>query len=108
MLKRLLLYIIFAAVIGTYTLNRVYERYLRPDALLFGKALQISEQWNKELRKSKEPCYVFAGGSEVRMNIEPQTMLEKQGVRAVNAGVRIGCGVRCNAQIALSFLRLYY
>ena len=104
MLKRLLFYLVLA-VLGTYALNKVYECFLRPDSLFFQKTIEISKKWSYELRKSHEPCYVFTGGSEVRMNIEPQTMLEKQGVRAINAGAQAGNGVRCNAQIALPFLR---
>lgn len=104
MLKRLLFYLVLA-LLGTYALNKVYECFLNPGSLFFSKTIEISKQWSDELRKSPEPCYVFTGGSEVRMNIEPQTMLEKQGVRAINAGVQAGNGVRCNAQIALPFLR---
>ncbi len=104
MLKRLLFYLVLA-LLGTYALNKVYECFLHPGSLFFSKTIEISKQWSDELRKSPEPCYVFTGGSEVRMNIEPQTMLEKHGVRAINAGVQAGNGVRCNTQIALPFLR---
>lgn len=105
MFNRLLLYILFTGILGTYTLNRLYEHFLRPDSLFFSQTIRTSEQWNKGLRKNSSPCYVFTGGSEVRMNIEPQAMLEKHGIQAVNAGVQAGCGVRCNTQIALPFLR---
>lgn len=104
MFKRLVFYILITSILGTYTLNRLYECFLRPDSLFFEQTIKTSKKWSHELRKSPDPCFVFTGGSEVRMCIEPQVMLEKQGVRAINAGVQAGCGVRCNAQIALPFL----
>ncbi len=103
-MKKLLSCIILSTILASIV-NRAYEHYLRPDSLFFSNCLEASKKWAYELRKKDEPCYVFAGGSEVRMSIEPSIMLDKYGVRAINAGVQAGNGIRGNAQTALSFLK---
>lgn len=102
MLKRYLS-CIFLAIISCYVWNTVYHKYLAPS--FFSDCINRTKEWNNELRQQSTPCYVLSGGSEVRMSIEAGTMYETHGVRAVNAGVTAGCGVRCNAQTALPFLR---
>lgn len=104
MLKKYLSFILTAVVLS-FCINRLYEYYLRPESLFFKDCLRASTKWNESLRQDAAPCYIFSGGSEVRMAIEPQVMLEKHGVKAVNVGLQAGNGVRCNTQIALSFLR---
>lgn len=104
MLKKYLLCLLLA-VIAAFALNATYEKYMKPDSLFFEKCIRATERWNHHLRKIQEPCYVFAGHSGVRMSIDTKTMLETHGVRAVNAGVQAGNGIRCNVQIALPFLQ---
>ena len=104
MLKRILTYLLLA-VLAAYLINWVYESTLNPGSLFFSKCIEQTHKWNQLLRTSPKPCYVFSGGSEVRMCIEPKTMLEKHSIRAVNAGVQVGNGVRCNAQSALPFVK---
>ena len=96
---------ILLAIVSCYIWNTLYCKYLEPGGLFFSACLESTRHWSSELRKQAAPCYVFSGGSEVRMGIETRTMHEKHGVRAINAGVQAGNGVRCNAQIALPFLQ---
>lgn len=103
MLKKYLIYLTLSLVISL-GINRLYEKTARPDALFFASCLEASRNWAEQLRKTNEPCYIFAGGSEVRMTIEPETMLREHNVRAVNAAGQAGNGARCNAQISLPFL----
>lgn len=104
MLKKILIYLIVSLLLSLL-INRFYEHHLRPDSLFFSDCLTASRQWETKVRKQGEPCYVFAGGSEVRMSIEPIAMLKEQGVRAINAATHAGNGIRCNIQIALDFLQ---
>lgn len=104
MLRKLLIYI-FTGLILSLIINLLYERYLRPDNLFFSRCLQQSGKWEKYIRAQGQPCYVFAGGSEVRMNIEPTTMWEQHRLPSINAGIQAGNTARANAQIALSLLR---
>ncbi len=104
MLKRIGIYIVFAILIASVA-NRMYARYVDPGALFFMECLRVTERWAAMLREDAQPCYVFSGGSEVRMSVDTQVMLEKHNVRAINAGVQAGNGARCNAHTALQFLR---
>lgn len=83
--------------------NAVFQKYIAPS--FFSDCLRVTQKWDDKLKQQSEPRYVISGGSEVRMSIEAASMYEKHGIRAVNAGVTAGCGVRCNAQTALPFLR---
>lgn len=104
MLKKVLIYLIASLLLSLF-LNRVYEHHFRPDSLFFSDCLSASRKWEKKVRNQGEPCYVFAGGSEVRMSIDPLSMLKEHGVRAINAATQAGNGTRCNIQIALDFLQ---
>ena len=103
MLKKYLLYAVFAIALA-FCANRIHERFFSVSGI-YHECLDTSKNWEQQLRKEQEPCYVFAGGSEVRMNIEPITMLQEHGLHVINAGVTAGHGIRCNAQVALSFLK---
>lgn len=104
MLKKLCILLILGVVIS-FVINRVYEVYMRPDSLFFQKCLQTTKEWEEEVRNESSACYVFSGGSEVRMNIEPLSMKEAHNIAAINAGTQAQNGVRCNAQLALDFIR---
>lgn len=104
MFKKLCI-ILIISIITAFAINRAYECYANPGSLFFGKCFQQTKLWENELRKTNAPCYIFAGGSEVRMTIEPQSMLQEHGIRAINTGSTAGNGIRCNAQIALDYIR---
>lgn len=104
MLKKYFLCIV-AALILAPLMNWGYELFLNPGNLFFNECIEITKAWEKEVRKQDEKCYIFVGGSEVRMGIEPTAMLEKHGIRAVNAGLQAANGLRCNTQMGLNFLQ---
>ena len=104
MLKKYLLYILIALILAPLV-NLGYEAILSPGNKFFSECIEVTGKWEKNIRKTGMPCYVFAGGSEVRMGIEPTVMLKEQGLPAINAGVQAGNGIRCNAQIGLKFLK---
>lgn len=104
MLKKFCIFILLG-LLTAFVVNRLYEVYLNHGNLYFAKCLEKSQQWADNLRRDDGPCFVFAGGSEVRMSIEPEIMLKDYGVRAINTGSTAGNGVRCNAQIALDFIK---
>ncbi len=104
MLKRTLIYI-FTGIILATILNLLYERYCRPDNLFFSACLKQSEKWEEHIRAKKQPCYVFAGASDVRMGIDPETMWNGQQISAINAGIQASNGLMCNVQSAIPFLQ---
>lgn len=104
MLKKYFLCII-TGIILAILFNLCFAFFISPGHRFFSDCLDRTKAWEKTVRKSNEPCYIFAGGSEVRMGIEPIAMLKEHGIRAINAGVQAGNGIRCNAQMGLDFLR---
>lgn len=104
-MKRLILFIFIGLVAGVlFTL--FYDGALDPGANYFARAAEKTDSWEAALRaESDEPCYVFAGGSEVRMCLDPQIMKDEYGVRVVNAGGMAGYGIRCNAVLGVHYLR---
>ena len=104
MLKRFILFILIGIILSA-TINLLYERYCRPDNLFFSDCLKQSEKWEEEIRATQLPCYVFAGASDVRMGIDPETMWSEHQLPAINAGVQAGNGLMCNVQSAIPFLQ---
>lgn len=104
MLKKYFYYIIVALLLAPL-INWGYEYFLNPGMIFFNECIDVSKEWEKKVRKADEKCYIFVGGSEVRMGIEPLAMLEAHGIRAVNAGLQAGNGLRCNTQMGLNFLQ---
>lgn len=104
-MKRLILFIFIGLVAGVlFTL--FYDGALDPGANYFDRAAEKTDSWEAALRaESDEPCYVFAGGSEVRMCLDPQIMKDEYGARVVNAGGMAGYGIRCNAVLGVHYLR---
>ncbi len=104
MLKKILAFLVLGLVVS-FCINRVYERYFRPENVFFSDCLQKTKEWEQVIRQKKTPCYVFAGGSEVRMGIDPEIVWEKCGLPVINAGVQAANGVRCNIQSALDYTK---
>ena len=104
-MKRLLLFIFIGLVAGVlFTL--FYDGTLDPGANYFSRAAEKTDSWEAALRaESDKPCYVFAGGSEVRMCVDPHIMKDEYGVRVINAGGMAGYGIRCNAVLGVDYLR---
>ncbi len=104
-MKRLLLSILLGLVAGGVFVQ-IYDGFVDPGANCFARAADKTDAWNEKLRReSAEPCFVFAGGSEVRMCLDPKLMKDEFGVRAINAGGAAGFGMRCNAILGVDYLR---
>ena len=104
-MKRLMLFILLGLIAGGL-FTFFYDGTLDPGANYFSRAAEKTDSWEASLRaESDAPCYVFAGGSEVRMCVDPQIMKEEFGVRVINAGGMAGYGVRCNAALGVDYLR---
>lgn len=85
--------------------SSLYDRYLNPEACFFARAAEASDQWAAQLRRSPEPCIIWAGGSEVRSGIDPQQLADSYGIRSVNAAGQAGFGFPANLSLALPYLR---
>lgn len=104
-MKRLILFII-AGILAGIGVSLVYDFYLSPDRLYFLKAAELSDEWAEKLRaESDEPCYVLAGGSEIRMCIDPGIIHKEHGVRLITAGGMAGFGLTCNVTHAFKYLK---
>lgn len=104
-MKRLLLFI-FLGLLAGLLFTQFYDCHLDPGANYFERAAQKSDAWHDALRReSSAPCFVFAGGSEVRMCLDPKLMKDEFGVRVINAGGMAGYGIRCNAALGVDYLR---
>lgn len=104
-MKRLLLFILLGLMAGVI-FTQIYDEFMDPGANCFARAAEKTDAWNEKLRcESAEPCFVFAGGSEVRMCLDPRLMKDEFGVRVINAGGAAGFGVRCNAVLGVDYLR---
>lgn len=104
-MKRLVTAIVLGIIIGLLC-TAVYDGALSPNDNYFAKAAEKSDAWAAELRRqSGAPCYVFSGGSETRMGIDPQVMLQEYGIRAINAGGTAGYGQACNTVLSLRYLQ---
>ncbi len=91
-----------AALLGI----QVFDLCLEPNNHFFRRAAQMSDAWEAQLRASSpEPCYIFEGGSEIRMGVDPELMMREYGVRAVNAGGAAFFGVHVNTRMALQYTR---
>lgn len=86
--------------------NYYYSYHLDISNKFYASAVAVSNEWANMLRsQSTSPCNIFTGGSEVRMGINPKIMLEKQGVRSINAAGNAGYGKKANALVALKYLQ---
>lgn len=104
-MKRLLLFILLGLIAGGL-FTFFYDSTLDPGANYFARAAEKTDSWEAALRaESGAPCYVFAGGSEVRMCLDPKIMKDEYGVRVLNAGGMAGYGIRCNAVLGVDYLR---
>lgn len=90
-MKKLLLHIFLGAAIGL-VLVQLFDHNLSPDINFFRTAAAQSDQWAAGLRESDAPCYIICGSSDVRMGVDPEIMLEEEGVRAINASLNAGYG----------------
>lgn len=104
MLKKYFLYILVAIILAPLA-NWGFEFFLSPGNNFFNECVEATKKWEENIRKKDTNCYVFAGGSEVRMGIEPMVMLTEHRIHAINAGLQAGNGIRCNAQMGLNFLK---
>lgn len=104
MLKKLFLLSLFGIIIS-FIINCVYVKYFHPESVFFSECIEKSKEWENHIRKKDEPCYIFAGGSEVRMSIDPEVMWNSHQIRAINAGIQAGNGILCNLQSAWPFLQ---
>lgn len=104
MLKKLFLLSLFGIIIS-FIINCVYVKYFHPESVFFSECIEKSKEWENHIRKKDEPCYIFAGGSEVRMSIDPEVMWSSHQIRAINAGIQASNGILCNLQSAWPFLQ---
>ncbi len=104
MLKKYIVYIVVGIIVSLF-LNRLYMAKAEPGSRFFSQCFEQTEIWERMIRQKSKNCFVFAGGSEVRMGIEPQTMWDTHGIPVINAGAQADNGVRCNVQAALRFLQ---
>lgn len=105
-MKKLLFCCFFGLIFGC-SFSIFFDRQLDPGYLFFGKADDETQRWLAKLRaESDAPCYIFTGGSQVRMgSIYPKVMYDEYGVRAVNAGANAGYGLAANIAIALEYAK---
>lgn len=104
MLKKYIVYIVVGIIVSIF-LNRLYMAKAEPGCLFFSQCFEQTENWERTIRQKSRNCFIFAGGSEVRMGIEPQTMWDTHGIPVINAGGQAANGIRCNVQAALRFLQ---
>jgi len=104
-MKRLLLYIL-AGVAVAVAFNLYFDRYVDPSANFFDEMARLSDRWEAQLRsESDAPCQIIAGGSEIRMGVDPAWLKERYGLRVVNSGNTASFGTRVNTLTALRYLR---
>lgn len=103
-MKKLVLFSILGLLLGGLW-GVYYSQYINLE--YWNAAANATDDWAKKLRKESDaPCYIFTGGSEVRMgSIYPKVMYEEFGVRAINAGANAGFGLAGNISIALSYAK---
>ncbi len=103
-MKKLSLILVLSLLLGIAA-SLAFHRYVDPSGVFFLRAAEISDEWAAELRKSDEPCYVFAGGSDTRTGIDPAVMLNELNLRAINTALAADYGLRCNIANAQTYLR---
>lgn len=104
-MKRLLLCIL-AGVAAAVAFNLYFDSHLDPNANFFDEMARLSDRWETQLRaESPAPCHVIAGGSEIRMGVDPAWLKERYGLRVVNSGNTASFGTRVNTLTALRYLR---
>lgn len=104
-MKRLLLCML-AGLVAALAGIQIFDLFLEPNSSFFERAAKVSDAWDARLRAaSSEPCYIIGGGSEIRMGVCPQRMLQEYGVRAVNAGGAAFFGLHVNTRMALEYAR---
>lgn len=103
-MKKLILFCFIGIILGSLWVV-YYDRHINLE--YWNAAANATDAWEKKLRsESDEPCYIFTGGSEVRMgSIYPKIMYDEFGVRAINAGGNAGFGLAANISIALGYAK---
>lgn len=103
-MKKLVAAVFVAFVIGVIW-NYLFIYYLLPDTRYWMRCAETSDRWAEALRKTPEPCYVFAGGSEMRTTVDPQQLMDEYGIRAINAAQQAGYSGIVNIEVATVYLR---
>ncbi len=103
-MKKLLLFCFIGFLLGSLWVV-YYDKHINLE--YWNTAANATDAWEKKLRnESDEPCYIFTGGSEVRMgSIYPKIMYDEFAVRAINAGANAGFGLAANISIALGYTK---
>lgn len=103
-MKKLILYSLLALSAAFCSVWGI-DRIINMEVEFFYKLTKVTAEWESQLRKGKFPCYIFAGGSEVRTTIDPAAMFRLHSINAVNAGNHAGFGPVCNAATAMVYIR---
>lgn len=105
-MKKLLL-CVFLGLAAAFLTTRLYDTCLDPQLAFFRRAAHVSDTWEARMRgeQGDKTCYIFAGGSDVRMSIDPAVLWEEYGLRTINAGNNANMGMHCNFSMALSYAR---
>lgn len=103
-MKKLVLFSFLGLLLGGLWVV-YYDQFINLE--YWNAAANATDVWEKKLRtESNAPCYIFTGGSEVRMgSIYPKVMYDEFGVRAINAGANAGFGRAGNISIALDYAK---
>lgn len=103
-MKRLLL-CVSAGIVSALTLVQLFRHFICPELLFYKKAATIVSLYEQELRKSKQSCYILAGGSETKTTLIPSIMREEADINVINSATAAGNGVAANITIGLQHLR---
>lgn len=103
-MKKLISLCLTAALLGLLW-NIAFNFFLNPSLRFWQRCAETSDAWEQQLRTSSEPCYIFGGGSETRIGIDPQILLDQYQVRAVNAAANAGNLPLGNAKLASCYLK---
>ena len=99
-----MLYVMVALFAGIATVWLI-DRKINYEVEFFYDISKVTDQWASSLREKGGRCYVVAGGSEIKTNIDPEKLETLYGINVINAGNHAGFGPVCNAATAFQYVR---
>jgi hypothetical protein len=95
------LLLLITAVV-TWSAGAVYSLKGNPEIRFFKAAAQIKQVWAQKITTEHGAKVVFFGGSSCTFSVDPERLLKRHSLPAVNAGLGAGMGLRVLTRFALA------
>lgn len=98
---RLVMVLLITAVV-TWTAGAIYTVKGNPEIRFFKAAAEIKRAWGERMTAEHGSKVIFFGGSSCAFAVDPERLLTRHAMPAVNCGLGAGMGLRVLTRFALS------